>query len=63
MESTIFLARHISGVIDVVWPCLYEETSFLAFSRPEDETRRVLRAPAISYYLRSKANCDIPTTP
>ena len=27
----------------VACPCLYEETSFLAFSRPEEETKRVLR--------------------
>lgn len=42
VESTIFFALHISGVIEVTSPCLYEETSLFAFSRPEEETKRVL---------------------
>ena len=45
VASTIFFALHISGVIVVACPCLYEETSFLAFSRPEEETKRVLWDP------------------
>lgn len=42
VESTIFLACHISGVIVFASPFLYEDTSCLAFSRPEDETNSVL---------------------
>ena len=43
VESTTFFACHISGVIDLISPCLYDETSFFAFSRPALETTRVLR--------------------
>ena len=42
VESTTFLACHISGVIDLTWPCLYVETRRFAFSRPDAETKRVL---------------------
>jgi hypothetical protein len=44
VESITFFACHISGVIDLISPCLYEETSFFAFSRPDAETKRVLTA-------------------
>ena len=43
VESTTFFACHISGVIDLACPCLYDETSFFAFSRPAWETKRVLK--------------------
>ena len=42
VESTIFLARHSSGVMDWTWPCLYATKAFLACSRPALPTRRVL---------------------
>jgi hypothetical protein len=42
VESTIFLARHSSGVMDCTWPCLYATRAFLACSRPVLPTRRVL---------------------
>jgi hypothetical protein len=41
VESTIFFACHISGVICLVSPVLYEVTSCFACSRPEDETKSV----------------------
>jgi len=37
-----FFACHISAVMDFAWPCLYDETIFFAFSRPDAETKRVL---------------------
>ena len=43
VESTIFFAAHSSGVIEGIWPCLYDETSFFAFSRPAEDTKSVLR--------------------
>ena len=65
VASTIFFALHISGVMAVACPCLYEETSFLAFSRPEEETKRVLGGGGsmISYCGRSVVLITIPTTP
>ena len=42
VESTIFFAFHSSGVMAWICPCLYEETSFFALSRPAAETKRVL---------------------
>lgn len=42
VESTIFFACHSSGVIDLSCPCLYDDMSFLAFSRPTEETKSVL---------------------
>lgn len=42
MESTTFFARHSSGVICGRWFCLYEETSCLACSRPDEDTNIIL---------------------
>jgi hypothetical protein len=43
VESTIFLAFHISGVMTFASPILYDVTSCFACSRPEEETKSVLR--------------------
>ena len=42
VESTTFFACHISGVIDLTCPCLYDDMSFFAFSNPDAETKSVL---------------------
>jgi hypothetical protein len=42
VESTIFLARHSSGVIDCIWPCLYATRRLFACSRPALPTKSVL---------------------
>ena len=53
VESTTFFACHISGVIDLTCPCLYDETSFFAFSRPALETKRVLRPEKLAQHSYS----------
>lgn len=43
VESITFFACHISGVIVLVSPFLYDVTSRLASSSPAEDTNRVLR--------------------
>ena len=63
VESTTFFACHICGVIDFASPCLYEETSFFAFSRPDAETKRVLMPHCQRSGLCLGNHCGLPTTP
>lgn len=43
VESTIFLACHMSGVISLTWPVLYATMAFFARSSPCLPTKSVLR--------------------
>ena len=63
VESTTFFACHICGVIDFASPCLYDETSFFAFSRPDVETKRVLMPHCQRSGLCLGNHCGLPTTP
>lgn len=58
VESTIFLAFHISGVITFASPVLYDVTRRFACSRPEEETKSVLRGKCQS--MRSIQNLLCP---
>lgn len=55
VESTIFLACHSSGVMDLICPCLNDDISFFAFSRPAVETKRVLQPIHLAYELANKS--------
>lgn len=63
VESTTFFACHISGVMNLASPCLYDETSFFAFSSPDEETKRVLCPQYQLSCCSSRSYCGIPTTP
>ncbi len=63
VESTTFFACHISGVMNLASPCLYDETSLFAFSSPDEETKRVLCPQYQLLCCSSRSYCGIPTTP
>lgn len=64
VESTIFFACHSSGVIALICPVLYSETNLLAFSSPDEDTRRVLagsRTGQLSVNLTNECgNLELP---
>lgn len=61
MESTTFFARHSSGVICGRWFCLYEETSCLACSKPDEDTNIILEksASAKDHTLHIERICSL----
>lgn len=46
-----FFARQSSGVISLIWPCLYWDTKFFAFCSPAEDTSSVLQRLVISFLI------------
>src|SRR5436305_9374290 len=62
VESTTFFADHSSGVIERIWPCLYDAMSFFAFSRPAAETSSVLpKCQQLDWCSKARVNHKVPS--